>query len=272
MFQGVLTAIQTQPFRTLLAVISSYLLFNRYGRGLNRYPGPLLGSFTSLWRVWDVWATAHLPPFVHLHEQYGDVVRLKPNYLAFAHPDAIRDIYGPGGVTKKSDLHLVAQQTSRGLAFPTLFSNNDKEWHDRVRRCVNFAFSMTTLVQYEAYIDDTIRVFLEQMDKRVATTAKDENIDFVEWLHFYTDDAITCLTYGERIGHMESGQDVGGILAFMYANGLPPHLGFPMAGLRSVDSQEPYLSVVAKHWLFQPTSLEVHIVCSGAPAATSYPA
>ena len=168
MFQQVFAAFEGHSLLSLLAVTVSYLLYNRYGRGLSRFNGPVLGSFTSLWRIYDVWATAHLPPFVHLHKQYGDVVRLAPNKLVFAQPEAIRDIYGPKGVTKKSDLHLVAQQTSRGVSFPTLFSTTDKTWHDNVRKCVNFGFSMTTLVQYESYIDDTIRVFLEQMSKRFA--------------------------------------------------------------------------------------------------------
>src|SRR5271163_710871 len=95
------------------------------------YGQPLIGHLTSI--------------FIR---KYGHIVRLSPNKLSFAQPAAIRDIYGPNGLTQKSDLHLVSQQTSRGVAFPTLFSTTDSKWHDSVRRCVSFGFSMTTMVQY----------------------------------------------------------------------------------------------------------------------------
>jgi hypothetical protein len=54
------------------------------------------------------------------------------------------------------------------MAFQTLFATTDTKWHDSVRRCVDFAFSMTTIVQYEAYVNDTIRVFLQQIETRFA--------------------------------------------------------------------------------------------------------
>jgi hypothetical protein len=38
---------------------------------------------------------------VHMHEKYGDVVRMGPNVLSFGQPQAIKDIYGPGKQFKK---------------------------------------------------------------------------------------------------------------------------------------------------------------------------
>src|SRR4051812_25531573 len=110
--------------------------------------------------MWNVWVAADRPPYVHLHKNYGHVVRLSPNKLSFAQPAGIRDIYGSNGLTQKCDLHLVSQQTSRGVAFPTLFSTTYTKWHDSVRRCVNFSFSTTTMMQYETHVNGTIRVFL----------------------------------------------------------------------------------------------------------------
>lgn len=79
----------------LIALATGGLLFFRYKKGFSKYNGPFLASFTDLWRVYDKYFNMDKPPMVHVHEQYGDVVRVGPNFLAFAKPEAIRDIYGP---------------------------------------------------------------------------------------------------------------------------------------------------------------------------------
>ena len=115
-----------------------------------------------------MWSNVEQPPYVDLHRRYGETVRVSPNKLSFAQPEAIRDIYGPNGLTQKSNLHLTPQQVSRGIPFQTLFATTDTKWHDSVRRCVNYAFSMTSMVQYEGYVDETIKVFLDQLETRFA--------------------------------------------------------------------------------------------------------
>jgi hypothetical protein len=71
-----------------------YLAFQRYQKGLNKYPGPFLASLTNSWRLIDVWKRdAHIT-FRKLHHGYGNIVRVAPNVLSFADPAAIQDIYG----------------------------------------------------------------------------------------------------------------------------------------------------------------------------------
>ena len=68
---------------------------NYFNRGLHRYPGPLLASLTDWWRFFDV--LGRRPDITHLrlHKQHGDIVRLGPNTLSFANPQALKAIYGP---------------------------------------------------------------------------------------------------------------------------------------------------------------------------------
>lgn len=73
---------------------ASYLLYNRYHRGLSKYPGPFLASLTDWWRFVDVWKRRPEVTHIKLHEKYGDVVRLGPNTLSFANPAAPKAIYG----------------------------------------------------------------------------------------------------------------------------------------------------------------------------------
>ena len=78
-----------------LLVFVVYLLKNRYNHGLQKYPGPFVASLTDWWRFFDV--LGRRPDITHnrLHRQLGDIVRLGPNALSFANPQALKTIYGP---------------------------------------------------------------------------------------------------------------------------------------------------------------------------------
>lgn len=71
-----------------------YLYWNRLYHGLNKYPGPFVASLTDWWRFCDVWGRRPDVTHIELHRLHGDIVRLGPNYLSFANPAALKDIYG----------------------------------------------------------------------------------------------------------------------------------------------------------------------------------
>lgn len=211
MLDGYLVLIKGHVLLVCISLFGSYLLYNRYGRGLHRVNGPFLASISSCWRVWDVWRRGDQVPYLYLHQRYGAVVRIGPNKLSFQDPAAIKDIYGPnGGLIQKSDMHIVAQQTSRGESFQTLFANTNAAWHNSLRRQVSPAFSMTTMVQYERYVDEAVNVLLEQLEARFAAgEGAVGNLDLPIWMHFYTEDAVTNVTYGKRMGFLEKGDELG---------------------------------------------------------------
>lgn len=81
---------------------------------------------------------------------------------------------------------------------------------------MNNAFALTTLVQYEPFVTDTVELFLEQMDARFAgKTGPDGRIDWPRWLQFYAFDVIGELTYSSKHGFLKSGQDIDGIIAYL---------------------------------------------------------
>ena len=79
---------------TLVVLGATWLARNRYRNKLNRYPGPLLASFTDWWRFLDVYRRRPDITHIALHEKHGDVVRLGPNMLSFSDPKALKSIYG----------------------------------------------------------------------------------------------------------------------------------------------------------------------------------
>lgn len=93
-----LESIVSLPLRhwpvALLVVVLAWLAKNRFNRGLQRYPGPLLASLTDWWRFFDV--LGRRPDITHnaLHKKHGDILRYGPNALSFADPQALKSIYG----------------------------------------------------------------------------------------------------------------------------------------------------------------------------------
>ena len=64
----------------------------RYHKGLNKYNGPFLASFTNFWRLWQCyWYTERC--YFSSVVKYGQIIRIGPDTLLFSHPDAIKDIY-----------------------------------------------------------------------------------------------------------------------------------------------------------------------------------
>jgi hypothetical protein len=78
----------------LFVALAAYFVNNHFTRGLNKYPGPVLASFTDWWRLWDVYKRRPEVTHIKLHEQHGDIVRLGPNVLSFSNPKALKAIYG----------------------------------------------------------------------------------------------------------------------------------------------------------------------------------
>ncbi|KAI1178377.1 cytochrome P450 [Nemania sp. FL0916] len=193
--------------------IGAWLIRNRFYNGLNEYPGPFMASLTDLWRLWEVWGRKSEITHRKLHAQYGDVVRLGPKSLSFADPKALKTIYGLNKGFIKSDFYIVQQGVSKGRGLATLFSTTDNNFHAQLRRCVNSAFSMSALVQYEPFVNNTIKLFFEQTERLYANNS--EGCDFVRWLQFYAFDVIGEVTYGKRHGFVEKNEDVDGIVNYL---------------------------------------------------------
>ncbi|KAK3692953.1 cytochrome P450-like protein [Podospora appendiculata] len=197
----------------VLALGLGWLLKNRYHNGLNKYPGPFLASVTDWWRFVDVYRRRPEKTHIALHEKHGSVVRLGPNALSFSDPDALKTIYGLNKGFIKSNFYVVQQSVVKGHSLPSLFSSTDNDFHMQFRRCVNSAFAMSSLVQYEPFVDNTTKLFL----KKTAQLHIDDPTpcDFTRWLQFYAFDVIGEITYSKRHGFIEKNEDIDGIVTYL---------------------------------------------------------
>jgi cytochrome P450 len=99
---------------------------------------------------------------------------------------------------------------SKGQRLPSLFSTTDESYHANLRRSVNSAFSMSALVQYEPFVDEVTRVFLDQTER-----AGNKVCNFAEWLQYYAFDVIGQITYSRRHGFVDRAEDVDGMIAYL---------------------------------------------------------
>jgi cytochrome P450 len=215
----------------LVAGVIIRLFRNKYHNGLNKYPGNALAAYTNWWRYFDVRGRKAQWTHIDLHRKHGDIVRLGPNVLSFADPRAIKTIYGLNkGMTKasifiplpstsvmltssQSEFYPVQTAIAKGRPIYSLFSTTDEGYHSKYRRCVNSAFSMSSLVNYEPLVDSTTDAFIEQTQKRYLETGK--TCDFAQWLQFFAFDVIGDLTWSKRLGFVEKNEDVDGIVEFI---------------------------------------------------------
>ncbi|KAG7286032.1 hypothetical protein NEMBOFW57_008331 [Staphylotrichum longicolle] len=197
----------------IFAAVVAWLVRNRYHNGLNKYPGPFLASLTDWWRFMDVYKRRPELSHIALHKKYGPVVRLGPNTLSFSDPDSLKTIYGLNKGFIKSDFYVVQQSVVKGHSLPSLFSTTDNDFHMQFRRCVNSAFAMSALVQYEPFVDNTTKLFLKQTERLFID--KPGTCDFTQWLQFYAFDVIGEITYSKRHGFIEKNEDVDGIVAYL---------------------------------------------------------
>ncbi|CAI7668891.1 unnamed protein product [Penicillium crustosum] len=188
-----------------------YLTLNYFYNSLNVFPGPFWAHLTDIWRYIDVRGRRPELTHISLHRKYGDVVRLGPRTLSFADPKATKVIYGLNKGFTKSEFYPVQMTVSKGEPLPSLFSTLDETFHANLRRSVNHAFSMSSLVQYEPMVDETTEIFLDQTSRLFADGST--VCDFARWLQFFAFDVIGSITYSKRHGFIEKNEDIDGIVS-----------------------------------------------------------
>jgi cytochrome P450 len=108
----------------------------------------------------------------------------------------------------------VQQALAKGVPLKTLFTSTDEAFHAKLRRAVNNAYTMSSLVQFEPLVDSAIEEFLAQLCTRFVDKSEgDRVLDFGEWLQYFAFDVICELTYSKRMGFITQGNDVEKIIS-----------------------------------------------------------
>ncbi|KAF9892137.1 hypothetical protein FE257_002543 [Aspergillus nanangensis] len=200
-----------QTLTILLPLFFLYILstaiYNRYFHPLRHFPGPFWASLTSLWYCQTIRFGKARNVQHALHRQYGDFVRIGPNYLAVSDPSAIETIFGPknGAVWRKGnfydgfDVHIPNARTDS-------FSERNEAKHSERRRLVASLYTQGNVLKYEPCVDRLIDCFRGKMGE---LSESGEATDMSVWLTRYTFDVIGEIYHGRRegFGMVRDGRD-----------------------------------------------------------------
>lgn len=143
----------------------SYAIYNLYLHPLRNYPGPVLWRAFGLPRTLSG-ARGNLPfDVLAIHKQYGTVVRIAPNDLAFAEPQAWQDIYGlqPGRVQNRKDRFMYPVTSDGGAEQHIIFGSDTA--HARIRRLLGPAFTTSATADLAPMIEKYVDLLVTQLSK-----------------------------------------------------------------------------------------------------------
>ncbi|KAJ5117437.1 Cytochrome P450 E-class group I [Penicillium atrosanguineum] len=176
---------------------------------LGKVPGPFWSSFTRLWLTHAVSRGDLDVVQRELHRRYGPLVRIAPDEVACADPDAIHKIYRTTSPLNKSDFYHL-WDVGAFSKYPNAFAIVPEKLHFERRRIVSSVYSMSSILTLESYIDDCSRLFVERMTER---TISDHVVDLGDWFLWYAYDVIGELFFGRSLGFIENCGDQGAFLA-----------------------------------------------------------
>lgn len=77
-------------FQAILVLLGT-ILWRRYS-SLRDVPGPFLASITRLWHAKQIKDGTQKMATIQLHDELGPFVRIAPDEVSVAHPDALRKL------------------------------------------------------------------------------------------------------------------------------------------------------------------------------------
>ncbi|EEA25175.1 hypothetical protein TMatcc_006602 [Talaromyces marneffei ATCC 18224] len=176
---------------------------------LRHIPGPFWAKFSNLPRL--LWVAGGKSHDVHiaLHRKYGDIVRIGPNIVSVTDPEDIPKIYDFAGRYLKTDFYRVFTFTARGKLVRTIFSTQDSQEHQTLRKPIANLYSMSYIASHEKLVDQTIAHFFRRLDELFVET--NGVCDFGTWIQYFAWDVIGNLTFSKPLGFLELGDDVENI-------------------------------------------------------------
>ncbi|KAI1830212.1 hypothetical protein DTO006G1_8639 [Penicillium roqueforti] len=183
---------------TAILYLASKVIYNVYFHPLSRFPGPLEHKISRLPYVYR--SIRGTLPFdmLEMHQQYGNIVRIAPDELAFSHPDAWQDIMGHHkGKTEfsKADwfYHAVEDQPSHVV-------NETREQHGRLRRQMAHGFSEKAMREQEPMIRGYADMLLDRLHEFCESGSP---VILSDWYNYTTFDIIGDLAFGEPFGCLQ---------------------------------------------------------------------
>lgn len=195
-------------FASVLATLSILLTFGAiyrlYLHPLAHVPGPFIAKLSGLWRDAGYRRGKWHEDVLAIHEKYGRVVRIAPNEVSVVDEWAMKNLYGHGHNAVKTSWYAVWDPPQTA---PQLFSALDKKVHGFLRKRVSGAYSMSSILKYEKYIQQCLDLLLSKLHDY----AHQGPIDMSNWTNAFAFDVVGELGYGSELGMLKTETDVNNL-------------------------------------------------------------
>lgn len=181
------------PLAIAIAIVILAVTLFRSRSKIDKIPGPWLYAATRYRLAYDGWKTKSVHAVHKLHAQYGPVVRIGPNDVAFNSLTALKTIYGAGSGFERSPFYRMFDVYGR----PNLFSvGSGKEHRDRKRLISNIYTNQVILGPiFSELVQQKVGKLLNLIDQECA-----KPIETFAILHYFSFDTITAFVYGPEYG------------------------------------------------------------------------
>ncbi|KAJ0383442.1 hypothetical protein COL922a_010484 [Colletotrichum nupharicola] len=196
----------------LSVILIGNVLRTRYLSPLRSYPGPFLASTTRLWKVITTASGRSHLQHVELHRKYGPVVRIGPNEVSIASPEAARHVLSAGKRFYKTAFYGVFPPPEN----PDIFTEVNEEAHARKKKVANVPYSMAAMQHLSPFIDDTIDLVVAKLGGFASAPMEykaDKSVDLGAWLHYFAFDVLGEVAFSRSFGFLAKGKDVEDAIA-----------------------------------------------------------
>ncbi|CCO31116.1 Benzoate 4-monooxygenase [Rhizoctonia solani AG-1 IB] len=179
-----------------------------------RFSGPWLASFTNWWMANTVQGHNHSEVIRQLHDKHGTFVRIGPNHISIADPEAHEAVYGHSSGLLKTDFY-----DGFGGGIPSTFNATNKSVHATKRKRFANVFSMKSVLEFEPRVRRHILELCQQLDARCDAAAQGTSgvnwdvkngkvvIDCCAQFDFLAFDIISDLAVGSSFGMVRTQRD-----------------------------------------------------------------
>ncbi|KAF5672008.1 cytochrome P450 monooxygenase [Fusarium heterosporum] len=171
------------------------ILYNVFCSPLKNIPGPILARFTDLWYVNRVRKGHFERDNISLHRKYGSI--------------------GVGKADKFAKSNFFRAFTTPNRDRPSMFAHENIKEHAQLRRLYQSTHAMSALISYEDFVDECSDLFDQRLRETTGGPASanvQPLVDLGKWLQCYAFDVISMITYSTRLGFLDHGVDIAGVM------------------------------------------------------------
>ena len=168
------------------------VLYRIYLHPLSKYPGPLLGKFTSLPKLLAMGRMDRVTWQTQMLKTYGSPVRISTNELLFGTMRSWQDIYGQSSNPCAKEPGFYDMFTATGAT--SILNEIDRGRHARLRRLVSHGFSEKALLQDEAFMIQKVETFVDAVVWPAAR--KGVSVDVYDKMMEHYLDVVSYLSFG----------------------------------------------------------------------------